>query len=372
MSALAVSSACQKSAQKQRVGLDIGSHTIKGVEVVQHASEVAVRAVGSVRVWDGDRAPDRNALVQATKSLWSSGKFESKDVVLALASEDIYLKWLRIECSDEDELDHLARAAATRGAPFAADDAVTDYRILSRTEQGSSRIYHVMLAAAAASAVEAALDVADRAGLSPLAADVGISAALRSFETDRSSSGTLWSGQPRAHCILGATCTSIGVMRDGALEFARSVPVGGNGITMCIAERLGVDADEAEKIKLSPDTRLTEDGVLLVFHRGEEVQVSCRGVVERLAREIARSLRFFTSQFAEGSYLGMTGNTTLSGGGALLNGMVACLRRNGVEVSGVVNPFSGFSVEANGLGVEQEGERSSTYTTAMGLAAWDQ
>lgn len=358
----------------QRVGLDIGSHSIKGVELVEHASELTVRAVGSVSVRGGDthgNSPDRAAVVQAIKHLWSSSKFNSNNVIIGLAQDSVYLKWLRFQCSSEDELDHMARSAAVRGAPFSADDAISDYRIISCLDGGSTRTYHVMLASASAAAVNMAFDIIERAGLELIAADVGVSAALRSVEAERSTDRALWSGQPRAHCILGAKSTSIGVMREGVLEFARTVPVGGNDLTLCIAERFGISFDEAEKIKTSPDTKLMDDGVLLASRGGEELQVNCRGMVERLIRETARSLKFFSSQFAEGSYLGTTGTTSLSGGGALLNGIDTCLRHNGIEVSGIRNPFSGFSVESAGSGIEQSVGRAPMYTTAMGLAVWD-
>ncbi len=365
---------CDPNTANQRVGLDIGSHSIKGVELVEHASEMTVRAVGSVPVRSGDirgKSLDRAVIVQAIKHLWSSSKFISNNVVVGLPQESVYLKWLHLQCSSEDELDHMARGAAVRGAPFPADDAVSDYRIISSVDGGSAKTYHVMLAAASSAAVDMVYDIIERAGLELIAADVSVSAALRSVEAAWATDRALWSGQPRAHCVMGAKSTSIGVMREGVLEFARTVPVGGNDLTLCVAERLGISFDEAEKIKTSPDTKLTDDGILLASRDGEELQINCRAMVERLIRETARSLKFFSSQFAEGSYLGTTGTTSLSGGGALLRGIDTCLRHNGIEVSGIRNPFSGFSVESAGSGIEQSVGRAPMYTTAMGLAVWD-
>jgi type IV pilus assembly protein PilM len=364
----------QSDVPNHRIGLDIGSHTIKAVEVIEHASEITIRAAGSIDIWHPgptERPSDRSNLHQSIASLWSSAGFQSKDVVLGLSSNDVYLKWLHMECSDDNELDGLAKSTAVRGVPFSADDAIADYRILSRVQKGSGYAYHVGLAAASAQAVNAAMDVVERAGLNLLAVDVGVSAALRSLETERSHGGTLWSGQPRAHCIVGASGTMVGVTREGALEFARTVPVGGNDLTQCIVEHVGMSFVDAEKLKVSPSSRLTEDGTLLVSHNGVDAQIPMATTIEKLSREIARSLRFFSSQFTEGSYLGMTGTTTLSGGLALLKGIDECLRLQGVEVTGAINPFAGYSVEAEGGGVNQIGAQSTVYTTAMGLAVWD-
>jgi len=62
-------------------------------------------------------------------------------------------------------------------------------------------------------------------------------------------------------------------------------------------------------------------------------------------------LKFFRSQFAEGSYLGMIGAATLSGGGALLRGVDASIQEQGIEVRSTINPFTGFSVAAKQPGL---------------------
>ena len=102
-----------------------------------------------------------------------------------------------------------------------------------------------------------------------------------------------------------------------------------------------------------------------------ELRVPCDGPVGRLARETIRSLRFFSSQFAEGSYLGMIGAVALSGAGALLKGIDTCIREHGVDITGVANPFAGLAVASEGLGVDHVGDKAALYTTAVGLALGD-
>ncbi len=128
-----------------------------------------------------------------------------------------------------------------------------------------------------------------------------------------------------------------------------------------------MDWPQAEKIKLSAGARLVDGNVLIAPYEGGELRVPCDNVVGRLGREIQRSLRFFSSQFAEGSYLGMTGTATLSGGGALLKGIDAALTRSGIEITSIINPFAGFSVAAED-GIHNVGDSAAQYTTAVGLA----
>ncbi|MHB9036224.1 MAG: type IV pilus assembly protein PilM [Armatimonadota bacterium] len=364
----------QQSDSTSRVGLDIGNHTVNGVEVVERASEIVIRSVGSATI-SGLRSkqdlPDPSAVTQAIKSLWSSARFESRRVVLALPPPAVYMKWLHLEASDEEELEQTAQTTAARGAPFSADDAIVDYRVLSWRTVGSRKVYFTLLVAASASVMDDMLNTVESAGLEPIAVDIGVAAALRSACTQKRLASPLWSGQPKAHCIMGAKNTTIAVIREDAPEFARTVPVGGNDFTERIAEHEGVSWAEAEKIKLTPGTRLNGEGLLVASSSSGEIRVPCEQVVGRLAREIQRSLRFFKSQYAEGSYLGMIGGTTTSGGGALLKGLDSCLQEHGIEINGIINPFAGFSVAAESGGVQDVGDSAASYTTAVGLATSD-
>jgi type IV pilus assembly protein PilM len=357
-----------------RVGLDIGSHSVTAVEVIERGSEIVIRSAGSAAIpgaGEKNAVADSGAVVHAIKNLWSSAAFQSKKVVVALPASSVYVKWLHLEAPDEEELANTARNAAARGAPFPATDAVVDYRVLSSRGAASQNVHFVMLVAASAPAVDQLLDLTESAGLDPLAVDVGAVAVMRSFEMQKRAAGPLWSGQPQAHCQIGANSTLITVVRGCELEFARTVPVGGSDFTQCIADSTGLGWLEAERVKLTPGVRLTSSGELVASQDGEQLRVSCENAVGRLAREMHRSLKFFRSQFAEGSYLGMTGVETLSGGGALLRGIDACLEEQGIEVASVINPFEGLSVATEGKGISDVVDSAAQYATALGLALAD-
>ena len=364
----------QKADITDRVGLDIGSHSITGVEMVPRGSDIVVRSAGSLTIpgiKGKQHVPDNGVVVQTIKNLWSSARFTSKKVVMALPPEAIYTKWLHLEASSEEELDQTARTAAARGAPFPATNAITDYRILSSRGTASHNVHFLMLVAASGDAVDGLLNTVEAAGLEPIGVDISAAAALRSFEMQKRTTSPLWSGQPLAHCIIGAHSTTIAVMRSNTLEFARTVPVGGNDFTECVMEATGANWTEADKIKSARGSRLNQDGILIASYNNEDLKIPCENVVGRLAREIQRSMKFFRSQFAEGSYLGMIGAATLSGGGALMRGIDTCLQEQGIEVASIVNPFAGFSVDAEGSDIHDISDKAAAYTTAVGLAIGD-
>lgn len=358
----------------RRVGLDIGSSSVKGIEVMERASEIIVRSAGLVPLASHNsrqQVANTSATLSAIKTLWTKAAFDTNRVVIGLPPEAVYLKWLHLESSTDEELDRLARATATRGAPFDPADSIVQYRILSTRMSGTHNVHFVMLIAASASAIDSLLDLAERAGLEVLAVDIGAGAALRAAVTGLGTQRALWRGQPVAHCVLGASNTIIAVARDDQMEFARTVPIGGADFTECIAQAALLDWESADRGKKNPGTKLNEQGYLLFPHGNRELNISCVPVLDRLAREISRSIRFFSSQFAEGSYLGMIGAVTISGGGALLKGIDICLRQAGIDIRGIVNPFSGFPVDANTVGIHQVGDGAAAYTTAVGLAIGD-
>ena len=102
---------------------------------------------------------------------------------MALPSESAYLKWLHLEAPDEEQFDQTARAAAARGAPFPASEAIVDYRVLLSRGAAARGMRFVMLVAASATAVDAVLNTVESAGLEPLAVDVAAAAAIRSSIT---------------------------------------------------------------------------------------------------------------------------------------------------------------------------------------------
>lgn len=356
-----------------RVGLDIGSHTVNAVEVVERGPETVIRSAGSVAI-PGTKGKqtiqDTAAVIQAVKNLWSKAGLRSNKVLLALPPDAVYMKWLHLEATNYDELAQTARAAAARGAPFPSTDTIVDFRVMPSRGASTRNVHLVMLAAALGSMVDELLNIAESAGLEPVAVDIGTAAALRCFQMQGQAGSPLWGGQPFAHCIIGARHTTIAVMRGSEMEFARTVPVGGGDFTECIAQHTGVSWAEAEQIKMTPGTRLVEGAVLVASYEGEQLRIPCDSAAGRLARETLRSLKYFRSQFAEGSYLGMIGGASLSGGGSLLRGVDASIQEQGIEVTSTINPFTGFSVAAES-GIQDIGASSAAYTTAVGLALGD-
>ncbi|MCC6484880.1 MAG: type IV pilus assembly protein PilM [Armatimonadetes bacterium] len=352
-------------------GIDIGSSAIKAVELVWRADELFLHGADMVptppgAVVDG-AIQDRAAIAGALRNLWRQGGFSSTQVIASIDLRHINMRWHHLEVEADDVLEDIVRHAAVRGITFPSHEAVTDYRVLSSKERRGRLINHVMVVAARESAVDTLMDTAERAGLEPVAVDPAPMAVTRAICGYKHKSA-LWSGQPEAHCVIGYDSTLVCITRGSALEFARSIPVGSNQFTLLLAKATGGDIARGEAAKTAAVARVETGGTLRTMDGSRTVEAPCEAVLDRLVREIGRSLRHFQSQFSEGSYLGMIGRVTLGGGGVVLRGLDTCLAdRLNYDVK-TVNPFSGLSVLSSRLSVDRLQNLAPAYAIAMGLA----
>ena len=350
----------ETGAESHRVGLDIGNHSVKGIEVAEEDMGTVIRSAGlSVIMRPLRRAgsEDRRAVIRSIKHLWSSAKFRTRKVVLALPASVVHTSLVDISASDDDELDKISRDRVADETPFCAEEAIIDYRVMSCRTIESKSVYSVMLISAHSPAVNGALDLAGDAGLDPVAVDIGFMASLRGFGAQKSDNSQLWGNQPNAHCAMGATTTTVTVGRGESIEFARSIPIGGDNFTERVVETARVDWSTAERLKSDPRTHVTKDGILSTYFNEMNIDVPCSYVLSRLSEEILRSLRCFSGGFPEGSYLGTINSITISGGGSLMEGLSDALGSYGVKVRSEADcthsklPFSQAPMFATALGL---------------------
>lgn len=348
-------------AESQRVGLDIGSHSVKGVEVAEVDMGTVIRSTGLSVIPRSSRCskPEgRSAVIRSIKNMWSAARFSTRKVALALPASAVYTSWTDIYASDDDELDKLARTKAADETPFPAEETIIDYRVMRNKPADSEDKHFVMLVAAHSPAVNSALDLATDAGLDPIAVDIDFMASQRGLGSPVSDDSQLWGNQPNAHCIIGATSTVVTIARGEYIEFARSIPIGGDDFTECVAARASVDWPTAEWIKADPSTHITDNGNISTYVSDTVIYIPCSDVLSRLSEEILRSIRCFSGGFPEGSYLGTINSVTVSGGGSMMSGLCEALRSHGVELrreTGVGH----FSLPT---------AQTPLYSTALGLA----
>jgi len=147
-----------------------------------------------------------------------------------------------------------------RHLPFQSGGVVQDYVLLKEPEEvAEGEQIPVLFAAARADLVDAYLVAVQQAGLSPIAVEVEPLAAARALFAARGFG--LTDGQPGRISVLvniGYEGTEISFVEGGAVIFTRVVPSGGRHLTEDLRDHLGMDLEEAERVKIEQATAWLE------------------------------------------------------------------------------------------------------------------
>ncbi|MDQ3364628.1 MAG: pilus assembly protein PilM [Myxococcota bacterium] len=275
---------------KQCIGLDIGSSSVKAVQLRRKGSGWALQAFGMQplvpqTIVDGT-IMDQGAVTESIRQLWARLKLKQKDVAIAIAGHSVIIKKIAIPQMSAETLALNIRSEAEHHIPFGKDDVEIDYHVTNpSTASGQTEM---LLVAAKKEVVNDYIQVVRDAGLIPQIVDVAAFASQNGFEAN-------YPLDPRETVVLiniGAAISNINIVRSGSSLFTRDVTIGGNAYTEEIQKQLGIAADEAEAYKVGGNQ--IEDGVV-----PQDVIRVMEGVSEVMAGEFQRSLDFFLATTAD-------------------------------------------------------------------------
>ena len=339
---------------KSVVGLDLGSHVVKAVEITMEGTEPVLTAFARAEVQPGG---DRSA---AIAQVFEQGAFKSRNVVTSVAGQSVVVRYISMVEMSDSELSQAIRFESDKYLPFDADEVAIDCQRLNRPPQaseGSEEQMSVVLAACRNTVVEEKVEEVTRQGLTPVAVDVDVFALANAWELcDTAVHGT--EDEEAEHeertialVDIGSSRTSINVVCDGETCFSREIGIGGSDMTQAIARRMGLEILEAETIKHQPDGR------------DAEVSRAISPVLEDLVSEISLSL-----DFVENRESLRVEEVLLSGGGILAPGVVPFIEQATGRPSRPWNPVQSLRVGPQ-VDSEMISEFAPTLAVAVGLAS---
>ncbi|MFQ5458246.1 MAG: type IV pilus assembly protein PilM [Myxococcota bacterium] len=269
------------------IGLDIGSHTVKVVELKpgrkgHQLVNLGIASLPPEAIVDGALL-NSSAIVEAIQSLLANNNIKTKDVATAVSGHSVIIKKIALPAMTDEELEEQIQWEAEQYIPFDVNDVNIDFQILSNGFESDGKM-DVLLVAAKKELINDYVNVITEAGLRPAVIDVEAFAVETMFESNYRPG----SEEVVALVNIGASIVNINVAKNGLPAFTRDISLGGNQYTEEIQKTLHVSFPEAESIKLGGTPALSGKEIL-----PEEVDQSMRGVSETLSSEIQRSLEFF-------------------------------------------------------------------------------
>ena len=230
------------------VGIDIGSKTIKIVELSHEGGKFRLKASGVVG--HQGKTPEMvkddkefAVLSDAVKKLHKEAKISSKEVGIALPETQVYTRTIKFPQLTDAEIASAVRWEAEQYIPIPVNEAIVQHQIIDRREDTSPPSVSVLLVAAPKALVEKYARVVEMAGLSLASVETDLIALVRSLAP---------SDQTVLLVDFGGRSTDIAVAKNAQLIFSRSIPTAGEAFTRAVAQTLGVEESQAEEQKEKP------------------------------------------------------------------------------------------------------------------------
>ncbi len=299
------------------VGIDLGSHTLKAVQVQRtgdawKVAKIAVAPTPKGAIKDGVVLMPEE-LGDAIHEMLQKAGITANTVHIAAAGGSVFVRPVPFPKVSEAQLRKSIRIEASRYVPGSVEDSFIEFEILGPLDD--ARIT-VLLVAAPKDIVRSRIAACEAAGLEVDGVDVEMFAIYRSLlETDLDFDAA---NQTFAIVDIGASSTTISVVDLGVFTMSRSIPYGGNALTEALVNTFKMDPADAESGKAQLNLKP------LINPTGEKEApplVALQPHIDDLVREIRRSLNYFQSQQAEVGADRQVQRLVLAGGGAKLGGL---------------------------------------------------
>jgi type IV pilus assembly protein PilM len=354
--------------KNQLVGLDIGSHAIKLVEIEDTKKGRVLKNFGIIglpqdAIVEG-AIKEMEIVSSAIKTLYKNLKIKNKNVVTSISGYSVIVKKISIQKRGEAELDASIQDEAEQYIPFDINDVNLDYEVLSPPEEEGAEkkaegekdkmdkgLMDVMLVAAKKDIVEDYVSLLHLTGLSPAILDVDAFALQNVFELSSENISGCY-----ALVNVGAEELGINAIKNGVSIFTRDSSYGGYQINEAIMSKFDVSYEEAEKIKLGGTKIDHKDKGAL-----EEIFTS---VISGWVNEIKRALDFLATTYPDETIE----KIVISGGSCRFPGFQKYLELE-TEIPVVeLNPFGNLQVNDKAFDPKYLTYMAPQAAIAVGLA----
>jgi len=349
------------------IGLDIGSSSIKMVQLRVDGVEVSVIAAEKVEMEPGleDEQQKNEFVISSIKKMLDRGSFHGRNIISSLPSDKLKMTSLRLSELDMDRITETLKREAAQRFEMESDDDQIDYIVAGDIAEGSEVKKELIMLAVDSETIASHIDLIEQSQLSLSAIDIICGAMYRTLvfanglESDLDSSYMF--------VDVGNEQTTVVIGNGQEISFVKQLPIGGANFNEEIAEKLGIAADEAMMLRRRL-ARTRKNGEQASEHL--EIDPATRQLIidatnrvaDRLVKEISLCYKYYTVTFRgrrikKGFFAGGTAGEEL-----LIN---ALNRQLAIDVE-VAQPFKGVELSGTSLASKQENGLSE-WTVAVGL-----
>ena len=340
--------------KKNLVGLDIGSSSVKAVELSKKGSALQLLNMGfenlqTDTIVDG-QIMELNNVSNVISNIFTEHQIKTPRVAAGVSGHSVIVKNIVLPSMSQEELQESFSWHAEEHIPFDIADVNLDYELTSK----SSESLHVLMAACKSDKIANVKQAIQLAGKQPVIIDVDAFALQNCYEVNY---------QPKAGEIvallnIGAATMNINILNGTRSVFARDASVGGSQYTSLLQKELGLSFEQAEGVKRGMPL---PDGI-----EARPIQPIIETVSDILALEVKKTIDFYRATAAEGDTT--IQKILLAGGGSKLPGLAEFLSRRFEIPVEVFNPFRQIEVDNKKFDPDYMKEIIPEMAVAVGLA----
>lgn len=341
--------------KKSVAGLDIGSSSVKMVELENKSNGLTLSALGFENLPDetiiDGQIMELNTVSSVIQSVCSNSRSLADRVVTGVSGHSVIIKNIVLPPMSADELEESIDWHAEEHIPYDLADVSLDYQVTASDSDSTN----VLIAACKRERIDNICQAIQLAGKQPQVIDVDTFALQNCYE---------YNYQPRENQVvtllnIGASTMNVNIVRGTRSLFSRDITVGGSQFTDVIQRNLGVSFQQAEALKR---------GVSGVAEGVEETAIEplVGNVTELVAMEIQKTFDFYRATTEDNETV--VEKILISGGGSKLNGLAQELSARLEIPVEVLDPFRNIKVESGKFDPEYISEIMPEMAVAVGLA----
>jgi len=242
-----------KKKNKALLGVDISSTGVKVLELSEHNGRYQVEAYAREAL-PADAVVEQSinndeAVGNALKKALSRARAGAKGAALAVSGSAVIVKKIKMNGAlKEDEMDYQIRAEADQYIPYPLDEVALDWEVDSAPD--SSGMVEVLLAACRLETVDRRKDVVEYAGLETRVVDIEVFCLERAYPLIAGQLSNRDAVETVAIVDIGANMTTLSVLDKGKSIYTREQLFGGKQLTQEIAQRYGLNEEDAARAKV--------------------------------------------------------------------------------------------------------------------------
>jgi len=344
------------------VGLEIGTYSIKMVELLHKRRSFRLRRLAQLRIPPAkEKNASENSIAEAIRSLFSRYKVDKRCVISGIGGDSAIVRRIKVPLMKVKELRRAIRWEAEQYIPYPIDQVTLRFHILEEEpSEKEERKMSVILVGVRNEVIEAHLQLLQKVGIHPHIIDINPIALFNIFNLSNSKE------KDRVALVdLGHSMTNLILLDKRGPFLIRTISIGGLQLTQAIAQQLNLDYMAAEKIKeeyglltLDESEKMKEKSI------AAQVDEIIRKSIDDLIEEIVRSFEYYASQ---------TGGSTIKemvlvGGTSYLKGIDKFLSKElGLPVKRF-NPFEGIAYSPKEFSSDYLNKVGSIFAVGLGLA----